>query len=77
MAFAGKVDVTNPPAEDYYFYVSKAKKMKVENSYINSYDIDKEPNLLMIPNIGQEYFLTSDDEGFFTSLDQIIQAKDE
>ena len=76
LAFAGKVDTVTLAPEDYYFYVSKPQKMKVENSYINNYDINKDANILMTPTVGQEYFLTGDDEGFFTSLEQIIQARD-
>ena len=76
LAFAGKVDTATLAPEDYYFYVSKPLKMKVENSYINNYDINKSANVLMTPTVGQDYFLTADDKGFFTSLEQIIKAKD-
>lgn len=75
LAVAGNVSESETKLEEYYFYISKAQKMIVEKSKISSYDIIKEPHYLNIPSEKTEYFYTSEDDEFYTTLGKILKTR--
>ena len=75
LAVAGNVSESETKLEEYYFYISKAQKMTVEKSKISSYDIIKEPHYLNIPSEKTEYFYTSEDDEFYTTLGKILKNR--
>lgn len=75
LAVAGNVSESEAKLEEYYFYISKAQKMIVEKSKISSYDIIKEPHYLNIPSEKTEYFYTSEDDEFYTTLGKILKTR--
>lgn len=75
LAVAGNVSESEAKLEEYYFYISKAQKMTVEKSKISSYDIIKEPHYLNIPSEKTEYFYTSEDNEFYTTLGKILKTR--
>lgn len=75
LAFAGDVSVAEPNLEDYYFYVSRSQLMIVNDSKISDYDLVKDPKELLIPASDTEFFYTSTNEGFYTSLGKILRTR--
>lgn len=72
IAFAGKVDEINDPTNDngdYYFYVSKEFKMKVNKNNLTYNDVTKEAELSVTTNL-----LTQVGEIIITEDDEIYQA---
>lgn len=67
IAFAGKVEdiASNSDNGDYYFYVSKNVKMRVNSNNLTSDDVNKEAELAITTNLlsnAGEIIITEDDE---------------